>query len=356
MTELKTSEAISVSDIVQLFERGELNFSPVYQRDANVWGPEKKKLCLFSLLNHKYVIPQIIVNARPPQQAFGSEVLDVVDGKQRLTTIIEFVTGKQFKDGVWVKASPTSRLKLGTDIIYHDQLMADSPELKPYLGLSFDKLPEVLKRFVLDTKLDFVKFYEYKHRTIVNMFALLQGGMPLSMGEHLRALDTPTTSRSAAIEEDFKVAFNRISSGKRAAHGQTIMQMLSLGIDPNVQTTIGKMRQLFIRTKDTKKVSASVMRVRDFLAYIADIVSLYPPNEGIGTIYRRGNLSLFFLAWLENDGFQIEPHEFKERIADILNSQSFRLLGAGTSLATRSNRVVRVKHLLKQLNAGLVPA
>ena len=349
LKEMKKQEAVSVSDLVTMLNRGELNFSPSYQRDANIWSSAKKKLFLFTLLNHnKYVIPGIFVNARPAATQFAAEVMDVVDGKQRLTTIIEFVTGKTLVGDTWTDVHPRSQLKIGNANHYYERLMADNPHMEPLFDKPFAKLPEDVQRFVMDAKIDFVKFYEYQNKTVVNIFTLLQGGVALTQGEQLKVLGSPLNEAANLIEADFGSTLSRISSAKRSSQNQTILQLLSLAVDRNAFMSITEMRKLISRTKDMKKVSAAVLRVRDFLAYIADVVALYPKGERLNQRYGRTKMIAYFAAWLEADSFPLEPEEFKASMDPIINSPEYRATLLYKS--TKNGRSKQSKFLVDRMN------
>jgi len=353
LKEMKKQEAISVSDIVTMLNRGELNFSPNYQRDANIWSAGKKKLFLFTLINHnKYVVPEIFVNTRPATTHFGAEIMDVVDGKQRLTTIIEFVTGKALVDDVWVDVAPRNHLKIGNSNHYYERLMADNPHMEPLFDKTFTKLPEAVQRFILDAKIDFVKLYEYQNKTIVNIFTLLQGGAPLSQGEQLKVLGAPLNEAANMIEADFRATLNRISSAKRASQNQTILQLLSAAVDRNTVLSVTEMRKLISRTKDMKKVSAAVMRVRDFLAYIADVVALYPENESLNRRYGRSKLIAYFVAWLVQDGFPVEPEAFRASMDPLLYLPEYKAIVLQHSAKNGRNK--QSNYLLARLGKAVV--
>lgn len=74
-----------------------LLLSPLYQR-GDVWGPKRKVNLIRSLLLG-IPIPSIVVNDR--FAANWGEEIAVIDGKQRMTTILEWFTGKLAVPGEW---------------------------------------------------------------------------------------------------------------------------------------------------------------------------------------------------------------------------------------------------------------
>lgn len=349
LKEMKKRDSLSVSEILGMLDRGELNFNPSYQREANIWSVAKKKLFVFTVMNSsKYLTQDITVNARPPKVPYGPEILDVVDGKQRLTTIIEFVTGKQLRGNEWVKT--TSRLKIGGEETYWDQLLTDTPEMRQYMGKTFNKLPDSVQQYILDVKLDMVKLYEYKNKTVVNIFSLLQIQSQLTPGERLSSSDTILNTRAKAIEADYKTTLDIISTNKRAAHTQTIIQLLALGVDQGCNLQLFAVQNLFSKTKDSKKIKDTVFNVRDFLSYIADVVALFKDGEKPTQYFGRMYLNAMFVAWVKSGGFTVSPEDFKEMLPTAM-TRFAQVQAIGGNKSARAKRVAVINELVGAVTA-----
>jgi len=77
-------------------ERDTINLSPDYQRAGGVWTIEKRRLLIDSILND-YDLPKIYFHALNSQsQAATGFKYAVIDGRQRLETIWDFMDGKFF--------------------------------------------------------------------------------------------------------------------------------------------------------------------------------------------------------------------------------------------------------------------
>ena len=78
------------SAIMKIYaERDEIDLSPEYQRKGNIWSLEKKQLLIDSILNN-YDIPKIYFH----ELKHDNYLYSVIDGRQRLETIWEFMDGK----------------------------------------------------------------------------------------------------------------------------------------------------------------------------------------------------------------------------------------------------------------------
>lgn len=83
----------TVQDLVSLFERGQLNLEPGFQRDS-VWQPNDRKKLIETIFLH-YPIPSIFLYKQVNDK--GRLVYDVIDGKQRIETILMFQGLQRFR-------------------------------------------------------------------------------------------------------------------------------------------------------------------------------------------------------------------------------------------------------------------
>lgn len=79
-------ETKSIADLVNLHEAGELNLEPGFQRQS-VWSERDRAKLIESLLRN-YPLPAIFLYRRVDE---GQIVYDVIDGKQRLESILRFM-------------------------------------------------------------------------------------------------------------------------------------------------------------------------------------------------------------------------------------------------------------------------
>lgn len=94
MTYVETSQLKNSTIMLLYSERDEIKLNPDYQRMGGVWTKEKKRLLIDSILND-YDIPKIYFH-----QLASSDVSEagyryaVIDGRQRLETIWQFMDGE----------------------------------------------------------------------------------------------------------------------------------------------------------------------------------------------------------------------------------------------------------------------
>jgi len=79
-----------ISWFYDLHEKKQLNLDPPYQR-RSVWSPRDKRFFIDTILNN-YPVPPVFLHKTLDEK--GRATYHVVDGKQRIKTIIEFVNNK----------------------------------------------------------------------------------------------------------------------------------------------------------------------------------------------------------------------------------------------------------------------
>lgn len=88
----RSSNKLSISNFYEEYILNKYNMNPPYQRKS-VWSQEKKSFFINSILNNLPVPPVFLKQNLDP--ITGRTSYDVIDGKQRLSSIIEFI-GNEF--------------------------------------------------------------------------------------------------------------------------------------------------------------------------------------------------------------------------------------------------------------------
>lgn len=80
-----------ISELIELYQHGRLNLSPYYQRTGEIWKTEKKQNLIDSILN-QIDLPKFYFHFYPEDEN-GKYDYSIIDGKQRILAIIDFVEG-----------------------------------------------------------------------------------------------------------------------------------------------------------------------------------------------------------------------------------------------------------------------
>jgi hypothetical protein len=114
----------SIEMIKNLLDKRKLNLAPDYQREF-VWKEGRSARLIETILNKRF-IPAVVWHEK------SDGTFDVIDGKQRLSTILSFYCGKK---GVEKYGLPESACILKPD-------STDEGEEHPLMGLTFDALSD----------------------------------------------------------------------------------------------------------------------------------------------------------------------------------------------------------------------
>lgn len=88
-----TAKIITISDIIQWNEKGELELSPKYQRNS-VWN-EKAKAYLIDTIVRGLPIPPVFLRQKVDVNT-KSTYREIIDGQQRIRAIIEYVVAENY--------------------------------------------------------------------------------------------------------------------------------------------------------------------------------------------------------------------------------------------------------------------
>lgn len=153
-----TSRAYMISDLLLWYDQGELELNPAFQRRA-VWSPNAKSYLMDTIIRGK-PIPKIIIRQKINVRTRKS-VREVVDGQQRLRTILEF-----FSDSF-----PITR--------FHN---------RQFGGLLFSQLPEDVRSQLLTYEISFDQLIDLPDADILDIFGRLNSyAIVLNTQEKLNA-------------------------------------------------------------------------------------------------------------------------------------------------------------------------
>lgn len=174
MDEFSLGKYPQSSLLVVYSERHEIKLDPEYQRISGIWTREKRQLLIDSLLNG-FDVPKLYFHEFIPHKQEGAKKYRyaIIDGKQRLQTIWDFIDGN---------------LPLAEDFKYlrDDTVKAaglDYPSLAK-------KYPHIKARFD-GTPIDIVTIRTDDIELIEDMFSRLNEAVPLNAPEKRGALGGP---------------------------------------------------------------------------------------------------------------------------------------------------------------------
>ena len=191
-------------------DREEIDMCPQYQRNGDIWSKEKRQLLIDSIIN-RYDIPKLYFHKldREAIRTSGKEYA-VVDGRQRLEAIFDFMDGKY---------------ELAEDFQYYRDSSVD------IAGLNYNdfakKHPRIKQKFDA-TPLPIVAVETDDLELVEDMFSRLNEAAPLNAAEKRNAIggDMARATTQISLNPLFtdKVKF----SNKRYQHRETSVRLLFL--------------------------------------------------------------------------------------------------------------------------------
>lgn len=203
----------TVDLVIQRLKRGLLHLQPDFQRKSGIWNEKAQSRLIESLLL-RIALPTLYVAEEE------DESWSVVDGVQRLTTIVRFVKPE---------AANVEPLRLG-DLEY----------LTQYDGSRFEDLPGRMQTRILETELSVLLIRQgTPEEARFNIFARINtGGQPLTRQELRHALiPGPARELLAELAErtSFLDATGRSVSPARMAERELCLRFLAFWMTPPEQ-------------------------------------------------------------------------------------------------------------------------
>jgi hypothetical protein len=152
--------------------KNRIDVDPPYQREAGLWSPEKKQLFMDSILN-QYDVPKLYFHDRSSEK--GPWAYSVIDGKQRLTAIWDFMGGK---------------VALAEDFKFTgDTSFFEGAGTGPAASSSeFTSWNDTQKEYFKNQTIDVVHVLEADEDDIEELFSRLNNGEPLNAAEKRNAM------------------------------------------------------------------------------------------------------------------------------------------------------------------------
>jgi hypothetical protein len=268
------------STILRIYsEKSLIKLDPPYQRYGDIWTLEKKRLFIDSILND-YDVPKIYfhIYSRQKSKKVGLTYA-VIDGRQRLETIWQFIDGSFTLDDDF-KYLVDDKVKL-SGLNYND-IAKDYPKIR----INFDS-------FVLPI----VGVVTNDLFLIEDMFSRLNEAVPLNAAEKRNAFggDMASAIREIADHNFFK---ERVKfSNKRYQHREIAARFLLL---IESLSTLGKII-------DTKKVYLDIMtrdykkgRKRQVTAFKSNVITILDAMTNIFAIKddllsAQGSMTVYFM-------------------------------------------------------------
>lgn len=325
-----------ISEFYENDTLGKYKYDATYQRDK-VWSDEKKSFLIDSILKN-YPIPPVFLRLRIDEDT-GATTYDVIDGKQRLSTIKEFIEGKiQLPDD------------FGDDVVGNSELN----------GASFEDLNnfEKYKKQFWRYRIPIIFIETNDEKLVRNVFDRLnRNGEPLVPQELRNAKygNTNFYKQIKIIAKDFcwKSIFEEILEVERMENYEFLSELMFVVINNRIgDYTKASLDDMYEKceedyndkyTEEVKKVSQYIMDM--------DIDYNELKIKKVGHLYAVWAVS--FLAMKENIDARLLGNTlsdfYEQYLVDKNSSELTKAYKASMSAGTkgRSSRMKRISTLIK---------
>lgn len=245
------------SSVWQLFRmRDRIEMSPVYQREGGIWGLDAQKQLIDTVING-FDVPKLYLHKFPQAVNSNGQTFEyaVIDGKQRLTALWNYI------DGVYALASGFEYLS-DSSVKAADHKYSDLARAYPEIKTDFDSY-----------SLDVVTIETDDLELIEEMFSRLNEAMPLNAAEKRNAVPGPLSDavRDLAGYDFFvkKLPFNN----SRYRHLDLVAKMLFAASRSNVSDT----KKAYIDRFFKDMVSMPASTVEPYISDVKDTINEMTP-------------------------------------------------------------------------------
>ncbi|MCH2274854.1 DUF262 domain-containing protein [Thalassospira sp.] len=276
------------SNIIRIYsEKENIQTDPYYQREGEVWGPDKKKLLIDSIING-FDLPKLYFHQLERDHTSGKQY-SVVDGRQRLETIWDFIEDKFSLDEDF-KYLDDQEIKLGK--LTYSEIARHYPKIK----IRFDsfELP------ITCIKTDDIDLIE-------EMFSRLNEAVPLNAAEKRNAIGGHMAQAIREVSEDNFFKKNVSFGNKRYQHREVAARFLLVehSLDRYNRLIDTKKAYLDAMTKEFKKNGSSIVDEykRCVLKTISDMRNTF--NEKDEILKAQGNMTVYYLLFRDKESLNI---------------------------------------------------
>lgn len=284
-----TYKIITVNDIIEWNSKNEIKLNPKYQRNR-VWNDKTKSYLIDTVLRG---LPMPPIFLRQTIDVIAKVTYrEVIDGQQRLRSIIEFV---------------------------NNEFNILKKHNKEYGGCTFDQLPDHIKEEFLEYQIFAVVINEKDDNVIYDMFARLNTNNYILNRQEIRNSKYWGEYKVAAYEysaiyREFFVTYNIFSENNLARMDDVefisvLMNLLINGITTDTPTSLDKVYEdndkVFEKYEDVELRLAFVLQVISDIFENMGRVKIFSTKVSLYTLFA----AIYYLMFKELTCFNIEVDE-----------------------------------------------
>ncbi len=242
-------DTFNISDIIKSMK--DIDFSPVYQRYSNIWDNYKKQLLIDTIFN-EYDVPKFYFNyfidTNNPLNKYD-KLYAVIDGKQRLEAIIDFVSNKL-------------AVNLNIKLQQSEQEIVIVNKTFNEIQTEYSELTSQFLKF----KLDIIFIATDEEDRLEDMFLRLNGGEALTNAEKRNAIGGQFNIAMREIVESNAFFLNKVKfSNKRFQHQDLLTKLVFIDSKNELISMTNKVLDDFVRANKIIQCQSNIDNVLDIL-------------------------------------------------------------------------------------------
>lgn len=260
-------------------ERDEIRLNPDYQRMGGIWTKEKKQLLIDSILND-YDIPKLYFHTLPNEEFRKTGYkYSVIDGRQRLETIWDFMDGKfSLADDIDYQRDSSVDL---TKLTYND-IAKKYPKIK----IKFDSfvLPIVTVE-IADNDIDLIE----------DMFSRLNEAVPLNAAEKRNAIGGDLVKSIIEISKHLYFTKKVKFTSARYKHRDVAVRLLLIEDSLSTRGSLIDTKRVYLDALTEKYKTGHIQEVRNLTNKVTDTLDIMAKEfmdndellsaQGLQTVY-----------------------------------------------------------------------
>lgn len=282
-------------------ERNEIKLDPPYQRMGGVWTKEKRQLLIDSILND-YDIPKIYFHSYSREQRYktGFEYA-VIDGRQRLETIWDFIDGKYtLANDFTYQRDPSINL---AGLSYND-IALEYPRIK----IKFDSF--VLPVISVDTD---------DEDLIDDMFYRLNEAVPLNAAEKRNSIGGDLVKSIIELSEHDLFKKKVKFGNKRYQHREVSARFLLMEDSLRIKNMLIDTKKVYLDALARKYHSGSAELVSSMNKSISRVLDkmceVFADNDDL--LRSQGNITIYFLLFKFALNEELESYITRKKLIEF---------------------------------------
>lgn len=283
MSFVQTSVLKNATIMLLHAERSEINLNPEYQRMGGVWTPNKKRLLIDSILND-YDIPKLYFHVLNENDYRESGFrYSVIDGRQRLEAIWEFIDGK-------FNLSSDFEYQRDDSVNMSSFSYEDIAKRYPKIRIKFDSF--VLPIVTVETAGDDLDLIE-------DMFSRLNEAVPLNAAEKRNAIGGDLIGAINALAAHKYFMENVRFSSSRYKHREVSARFLLIEDSIRINKSLVDTKREYLDAMANKYKNGHgkyVMEIRDAaLSVLNEMASEFTYKDEL--LMAQGIQSVYYLIF-----------------------------------------------------------